>query len=148
MVSMTNTKAIALLDSIVDDFDFDFGPSTNPEGRIWIYQNGTIPPNDVDSGLSTASLLAVIVGSNPMWDAAQTDGTVGAKVNLAATTDESSATAGTAHFARFVDRNENALLQVTVGAGSGELSLNTISIGSTAVVSINTCVLRLPDGGT
>lgn len=104
--------------------------------KIRIY-SGT-PPADVNTALSGNTLLAELTCSATVAPAAAS-----ATLTFNAITQDSSAdNTGTATFFRILDSaGTTAHVQGTVGAGSGDLSLNTTSIVSGAVVSISSCVI-------
>ena len=95
------------------------------------------PPADANTGLSGNTLLAELT-CNATFAPAASSGTL----TLNAITADSSADAtATATFFRILTSGAAVKLQGTVGAGSGDLSLNTTSIVTGAQVSCSSFVI-------
>lgn len=62
----------------------------------------------------------------------------------AAITGDASAAGGTAGFATFFDGNGLAVLQCTVGSGSGDIDLSSVTIAATDTVNITALTLTQP----
>lgn len=138
MPSIKNSRAITNLDAIVDDCDLGTGAAS---AHLKIYA-GTVPAN-VDVALTTQTLLAELVMSNPAFGGA-VDSDPDADATANAISDDTAADAtGTASFARIVDRDGTARLQLSVSAtgGGGELQLNSTSIVANVVVGVTSLVL-------
>ena len=121
---LATTARNAAVNAVVDLLDVG---TTNPSGRILIY-SGAQPatPQTAASG----TLLATVALANPAAGAASN--------GVATITDPAAVTgvaAGTAGWCRFVDRDNNAVMDgdVTATGGGGviELSTTTISVGVT-----------------
>lgn len=104
-------------------------------GLIRIY-DGT-PPANADASLSSNTLLAELACSSA-FAAAASGGVLTAN---SITADSSANATGTASFFRVLTSGATVKIQGTVGAGSGDLSLNTVSIVASAQVSITSFVL-------
>jgi len=140
MASFTNAAALVMLDKAVDDCDLG---STNPSAILNIY-SGT-PPANVDTALSGNALLAELVMSNPAFGAASDNNPGAISIANAITTDASANATGTASFARVLDRNRVARLQLSVGTVGTEIILNTTSITVGDTVSITALTALLPE---
>lgn len=141
-LSISNAAAIDACDSIVDLVDIGTGTAS---GHLKIYA-GSVPAN-VDTALSTQTLLADLAMSNPAFGGAA-DVSPGARATAAAITDDSAADAtGTASFFRIVNRDGTAVIQgsVTATGGGGELELNTTSIVAGAAVSVTSLTVTMPE---
>lgn len=135
MPSITAARARAILDAIDTDADAGAGAA-----YINVY-NGTMPTN-LDTALSGNTLLAELTMTTPNPFGAAT-GSGPATLTAAAITNDSSANAtGTPTFARIFDSDNNPILQVTAGVGSGELNFAT-SITSGQPVQINSLVIGM-----
>lgn len=136
MAGITNARAIILCDSVVDSIDAGSGP-----GLLRIY-TGTAPATDA---AATGTLLAELTMSDPAFGAAA-DINPGARATANAITQDSSANAsGTAGYARIVDSDENGCLQLSVGVGSGELQLSTLSIVAGQPVQVTSLTVTMPE---
>ena len=128
VLRLATTARTAAADAVVDLLDVG---TTNPSGRMLIY-SGSIPTTPQTA--ATGTLLATVVLSNPA---------AGAAASGAATiTDPASVTgtgAGTAGYARFVNRDNAAVMDTDVtatgGGGGVELSTTTISVGVTVDIA-------------
>lgn len=129
-----DTLANTMLETIDDGVDG--GVSA---GTIKIY-DGTQPAN-ADTAITTQTLLATLTFSDP------SKSTVASRVlTFDAITDESSATAGTASWARIADSSGNTQFDcdVTATGGGGTIELNTTTIASGSTVSITSFTITLP----
>ena len=100
-------------------------------------------PTDADTALSGNTLLA----SLPFGATAFAAASAGAAVANAITDDTSADATGTASFARcFASNHTTAIADLTVGVGSGELQLNTLSIVSGVLVEITALTFTQPLG--
>jgi hypothetical protein len=104
-------------------------------GLLRIY-DGT-PPDNSDASLSGNTLLAELTCNATFAPAAS----AGVLTLNAITADSSADATGTASFFRLLTSGGTAKVQGTVGAGSGDLSLNTVSIVSGAQVSCSSFVI-------
>jgi hypothetical protein len=121
-LSYTTTDRNAMLDVLTS--------SVGASGLLRIYDGS--PPANVGASLSGNTLLAELT-CNSTFAAAASSGVL----TLNAITQDSSANAtGTASFFRITTSGGTAKIQGTVGAGSGDLSLNTTSIVAAAAVSV------------
>lgn len=140
MASSSSLATRAALDAIVDRCDLGSGVAA---AHLLIYSGAV--PTDADTALGAQVLLADLAMSNPAFGAAA-DTAPGASATAGAISDDTSANAtGTASFARIVDRDGTVVLQLTVGAGSGELQLNTVSLVINALVRVTALVITHPD---
>lgn len=104
-------------------------------GLFRVY-DGT-PPASVNDALSGNNLLAELTLNGTFAPAAASG-----QLTLNAITSDSSADAtGTASFFRWLTSGAAARVQGTVGAGSGDFSLNTTSIVAGAQVSCSSAVI-------
>jgi hypothetical protein len=87
-----------------------------------------------------ASLLFECAASNPAFGAAA-DGVATAS---AISADASANNSGTAAVGRVQDRDNATVFEFTIGAGSGDLSLNTVSITAGDNVSISSATVTMP----
>lgn len=143
MASINNSRAIIILDGVVDSLD---GGTTNPQGVLRIY-SGT-PPTNVDTGLSGNTILSEHDLSNPAFGNA-TDNNPNAIATAGAVADDTSANAtGTATFARLFDRDDVARVQLTVSAtgGGGEVQINSTSIVTSTLVQVTSMTMTMPEG--
>jgi hypothetical protein len=132
--NLSNVAAIAANDAIVDLVD---GGTTNPEGRIRIY-DGSKPAGGPDEAIVAQTLLAELPMSNPAFGNS-VDAAPNARATASAITDDSSAdNPGTATWFRVVNRDSVAVIDgdVTATSGGGDLELNSVVISAGAVVSI------------
>ena len=110
-------------------------------GLLRLY-NGT-KPTDADTALSGNTLLAELT-LNATAFGASSSGTATAN---AITQDSSADATGTCSFARmFASNGTTALADLTVGVGSGELQLNTLSIVSGLPVQVTALTVSQPLG--
>lgn len=138
MAGITNARAIILCDSVVDAIDAGAGA-----GLLRIYSGSA--PATADTAAS-GTLLAELTMSDPAFGAAA-DVNPGARATASAITDDSSANAtGTAGYARIVDSDGNNPIQLTVGVGSGELQLTTLSIVSGQPVTVTSLTITMAEG--
>lgn len=80
--------------------------------------------------------------------AAAIDATPGGKIvgDVTPVPEDASANAtGTAAFARILDSDANVVAQLTVGVGSGDLQLNTLSLVSGVVFQITQLDFTMPE---
>ena len=100
-------------------------------------------PTDADTALSGNTLLAELTFGATAFAAAS----AGSATANAITQDSSADATGTASFARlFASNGTTAIADVTVGVGSGELQLNTLSIVSGLPVQITSFAISQPLG--
>lgn len=138
--TLSNAAAKAAADAIVDLIDVG---TTNANGKLRIY-DGTQPANP-DVAVTTQNLLAELDLSNPAFGAAA-DGDPGGLATANSITDDSSADAtGTASWFRVVDRDENAIIDGSVGTSGADLNLGSVSITSGQAVSITSWTVTMPE---
>lgn len=140
MVGILNSKAVSLLDSLVDDVDASSAVSF---GLLRIY-SGSGPAPDANP---TGTLLATLTFQQPAFDGA-TDDAPGATVDRAGSiSSDTSAVAGTAGYARAVDRAATPLtvMQYTVGESSEEIVFNSATFTTGATVSVSALTVTLPE---
>lgn len=138
MAGISNARAIILCDSVVDAIDAGAGP-----GLLRIYSGSA--PATADAA-ATGTLLAELTMSDPAFGAAA-DVNPGARATANAITDDSSANAnGTAGYARVVDSDGNNPIQLTVGVGSGELQLTTLTVVAGQPVTVTSLTITMPEG--
>lgn len=137
VLRLATTARTAAADAVVDLLDVG---TTNPSARMLIY-SGSQPATPQTA--ATGTLLATVVLANPAAGAAAS--------GVATITDPASVTgtaAGTAGYARFVNRDNAAVMDTDVtatgGGGGVELSTTTISVGVT--VDIGAITYTQPQG--
>jgi hypothetical protein len=128
---MTLSYAVTLRNARLDAITTAISTS----GLLRIY-SGT-PPANADTALSGNTLLAELALSSAFAGAASS----GVLTANAITADSSADATGTATFFRLLTSGGTAKVQGTVGAGSGDLSLNTTSIVSGAQVSVSSMAI-------
>ena len=134
--------AIAACNAVVDRIDLG---TTNPQGRLRIYDGAK--PADTSVAISTQTLLAELLLSNPAFGAA-VDAAPGGRATASAITSDSSADAsGTATWFRVVDRDSGAVIDGDVSdtGGTGDLKLNSTAISAGAQVSISSWTFTVPE---
>jgi hypothetical protein len=110
-LSYTTTLRNNQLDEITPLIDAGSGA-----GKVRIY-SGSVPAN-VGAGLGGATLLAELALTDPSAGAAS-----GGVLTFSAIADDTSADAsGTASFARFLDSDNNAVIQGTVGTSGADIN--------------------------
>lgn len=121
-----------MLDAIKDNFN---------SGKLRVY-SGT-RPTDADTALSGNTLLAELTFNATAFAAAS-----GGVLTANAITSDSAADAtGTASFVRVYESDGTTpICDMSVGVGSGECQLNTLSIVQNAVVSCSACTITNPVG--
>ena len=136
---ITNARAIAALDNLVDAMDAGTAAVIN------IY-DGSVPA-DADASIGASTLLAQLTMNATAFGAAADD-TPGAIATAAAITDDSSANAtGTATYFRVLTQDAGTVIcQGTVGTSSADMILNTVSITAGSAVSISAFTILLPEG--
>lgn len=141
---ISNLAAIDACNAMVDRIDLGV---TNPEGHVRIYDS-TQPVGGPDEAVGAQVLLAELLMSNPAFGAA-IDAAPGGEATAGAIADDTSAdAAGTASWFRVVNRDIIAVIDgdVTVGAGGGDLELNSIIISAGATVAITAYTFTMPEG--
>lgn len=142
MPSFRNAQILAALNGLVDSCDLGSGVAA---AHLKIY-SGSVPTN-VETALSGNTLLADLTMANPAFlNSADTN--PGGSVTADAISDDTSADAsGTATFARIVDRDGTARIQLTVSAagGGGECTINSASILAGATVRCSGITLTMPE---
>jgi len=136
---VNNATAIAMATAILNAID------AGTQAVIRIYDN-TIPA-DCDASIGSSVVLAELT-------CAATSGTVAASGNngrltFAAIASDSSADAsGTATYFRILTQAAagTAVIQGTVGVGTFDLALNTVSITAGSTVSITSGTIDVPEG--
>lgn len=110
-------------------------------GKVRIY-DGT-QPADVDTAVTSQTLLAELPMSDPAF-AAAVDGAPGGDATAGSITDDTSANAtGTASWFRAVDSNNVAVIDGSAGTSNADLILDSTSITSGQTVKINSWVLTM-----
>ncbi len=117
--SVRNTMCDALVDAI------DAGAGA---GTLAIYTS------------AFATLLATLTFSDPAFGAASS----GTATASAITNDSSADASGTAAVLRIASSTPTTVVEGTVGAGSGDLSLNTVSITAGDIVSCTAATITQP----
>lgn len=143
MPSITNVAAIAATDAIVDLID---AGTADANGDLIIY--GGTPPATVETALAGNTVLAQVELQNPAFDAAA-DGDPGGVAALLGVplSDLAIDATGTATFARFRDRDNGAVIQVSISAtgGGGELQLNSTALQIGATFTVTAFVFTMPE---
>lgn len=128
---MTISYAVTLKNLRLDQITSQISTS----GLLRVY-SGSVPTN-ADTALGAQVLLAELPCS-ATFAAGASGGTLTAN---AITTDASADATGTAAFFRLTTSGGTSKVQGSVGAGSGDLSLNTTSIVAGAAVSVSSMVI-------
>ena len=140
MAIITNARAIILCDSTVDGLD-----AGSAAGYLRIYSGSA--PAAADAA-ATGTLLAESRFSDPAFGNAA-DINPGARATASAITGDASANAtGTAGYARAVDSDGGNAIQLTVGVGTGDLQLSTLSIESGQEVDMTSLTFTVTESGS
>lgn len=123
---LTNAAASAAADAVVDRIDAGSGA-----GKLRIY-DGTQAAT-ADTAIGAQVLLAELTFGDPAFGNASN----GVATANAITADTSANATGTASWFRVVDSDNNVVFDGTVGTGTHDLVLNTVSIVSGAEVSVS-----------
>lgn len=137
---ISNAAAIAAGDAIVNLLD------VTAAGSI-IIRTGAAPTNCEDA--TTGTNLATMTLNSQAFDNG-VDGNPNAVFTLQGVPkeDTSADATGTAGYFRFLNNAGTCVFQGTCGAGSGELSFNTVSISAGAIVSITAFTVTIAEVGT
>jgi hypothetical protein len=120
------------LDTITDDAT---------SGLLRIYDGSR--PTNADTALSGNTLLATLT----MGSTAFASASGGVLTANAITSDSSADATGTASFARLWESDGTTPIEdYSVGVGSGEVQLNTLSIVEAAVISCSSMTITFPVG--
>jgi hypothetical protein len=122
-ITLTTAARNAACNAIVDLVDVG---STDANGDLVIMTSG-----DVE--------VATLAMSNPAFGAAATG-----VATASAISDDTSATGGTAALHKIQDRDNTEIWRGTVGAGSGDLDLSSVTIGAGDTVSVSSYTLTVP----
>lgn len=134
--SISNLAAKNACDEITVLLDAGAGAA-----KLRIY-DGT-QPADVDTAISTQTLLAELTMSDPAFGAAG-DGAPGGQATAGTITDDTSANAtGTASWFRAVDSNNVAVVDGSAGTSAADLILDSVSITAGQTVKVNSWVLTM-----
>lgn len=141
MPSITNAAAIAACNAVVDLID---GGTTDPAGQLVIYDG--VPPANVEAALSGNNILAEVDMQNPAFGPAA-DGNPGGVATLLGVplSDNSINATGTASFARIFDRDNVALMQLTVGTSGAEVIVNSTAFQVGATFTITAGTVTMPE---
>ncbi len=140
-LSITNAQAIIACDSYVDSVDAGAGA-----GVLTIY-DGTIPTN-VDTALSSNTVLAVLPMSDPAFGAAVDSAPNATATANAITTDFSADASGTASFFRIADSDGNAKIQgsCTASGGGGDMIISpSLSLVLGADITVSSLTVTVPE---
>lgn len=133
---LSSALASTLANAITTAADAGAGPA-----KIILYNNDGAEPATADTAITTQDVLATFTLSDPSFGSASS-GTITID-NTPALTVAASAT-GTASFFRLVTSADVVILQGTVGLGSAQLNLNTLSITSGVNVTITSGTITVP----
>ena len=122
-ITLTTAARNAACDAIVDLVD---GGTTDANGDLVIMTSG-----DVE--------VATLAMSNPAFGAASTG-----VATASAISDDTSATGGTAALHKIQNRDNTEIWRGTVGSGSGDLDLSSVTIGAGDTVSVSSYTLTVP----
>jgi hypothetical protein len=129
-LSYTTTLRNNQLDEITALIDAGSGA-----GKVRIY-SGSVPA-DVGASLGAAVLLAELALTDPSAGAAS-----GGVLTFSAIADDVSADAsGTASFARFLDSDNNAVIQGTVGTVGADINFNSVTFVLGGLVEITSLTI-------
>lgn len=140
---ISNEAAIAACDAIVDRLDEGTGAA------ILRILDGT-QATDPDTAIGAQVTLALLVCSDPAFGAGS-DANPGGRATASAITQDASADAtGTASWFRASATNDGATslddhIDGSVGTGTNDMVLNTVSIVSGATVSISSWTVTMPE---
>ncbi len=146
-MKIRNLTVLAEADAIAAACDSGAGAA---KLQIWD-ANGAGVPADADTAITTQLLLAEITLNDPSF-AAAVDVAPGGRIVLDVTPvpedAAANATAVTATlFARIVTSTGTCIVQFdTVGVGSGEVQINTLSIVINSVVQVTSGQITVPEG--
>lgn len=145
MPSITNVAAIAACDAVVDLVDVG---SADLNGDLVIYDATGGVPATVEDAITTQVTLTRVELQDPAFSAA-IDGAPGGVASLLGVplSDLAIDATGTAAFARIHDRDNNAVMQltVTVVGGGGELQLNSVALQVGATFTIVSGTITMPE---
>lgn len=122
-ITLTTAARNAACDAIVDLVD---GGTTDANGDLVIMTSG-----DVE--------VATLAMSNPAFGAASTG-----VATASAISDDTNATGGTAALHKIQNRDNTEIWRGTVGSGSGDLDLSSVTIGAGDTVSVSSYTLTVP----
>lgn len=139
---ISNARAIASLDTLVDAFD------VGGAGSVRIYDdNGAGVPADADTALTTQVLLAQLTMQATGFGAA-VDLNPGARATANLPIEDTSANAtGTATFWRGFTNGGTTLMQgsTTATGMGGDMQINTTAIQASALVSVTSWTITFPE---
>jgi len=130
---LTNARASAACDSVVDAIDAGAGA-----GTIKIYSG--IIPTDADTAVGAQTLLATLTFSDPAFGAASN----GVATASAITSDTSIDATATASWARIADSNGTTVMDCTVGTSGDDINFNTVAFVAGATASITSMTVTVP----
>jgi len=125
-IGMVTALRNARLDQITSKLDAGSGP-----GKLRIY-NGSRPA----TGGSATTLLAELTLSDPSSPAASS----GVLTMSAITSDSAADATGTATWARFVDSDNNFVMDCSVGTSGADLIFATVSFVAGAIIAVSSAV--------
>lgn len=144
MVILTNALAKAMADTAADATDFG---TTDLTGDMVFYDATGGVPADADVAISTQVLLAQVELEDPAFGAAA-DATPGGEVTLLGVplSDISVDADGTVAFVRIRNRNNLAIMQLTIGTGSEDVIVdNTTLVAGTTLTVKAVSTLKMPE---
>ena len=133
-VRITDALTLSMLELIDDGIDSGAGA-----GTIKIYDS--TQPTNADTAIGAQVLLATLTYSDP----SKSTGT-GRTLTFNSITDDTSAVAGTAAWARIANSTGTTQFDcdVTATGGGGTIELNTVTIGTGVTVSITSFTMTIP----
>lgn len=138
---VSNARAIAALDSLVDAFD------VGGAGSVRIYDNTAAIPADADASLGANVLLAQLTMQATGFGAS-IDNNPGAIATANLPIEDTSANVtGTANFWRGHTNAGVSLMQgsVTTTGMGGDMEINTLSIQAGALVTVTSWTITFPE---
>jgi len=141
-LTVTNTLRNAWLTSLQDAIQYNNGLSTR--GKLQIY-SGTAPA-DLGALVGSETLLAEIQFNSVCGDVA--NGVLTFRTSPDALEDDEAPASGTAAWARIVDSEDTVIADCTVSVtgGTGDITLNSVSIVQGGIVRLNSATITAGNG--
>jgi hypothetical protein len=135
--TITNAAATAMADALNTYIN------SGGAAKIIVYGNNVGAPANANTAIGSQTVLATFTCSNPAFASPAVNGVLTLDITPALTVAASAS--GTAAFFRVTLNNGTTVaLQGSVGAGSGELNLNTTIITSGVNVTITSGTVTMP----
>ena len=143
-LTVTSALRAAWLESLKDAIEYNNGTSTR--GKLRIY-SGTAPANLGDL-VGSEILLAEIQFKSVCGTVNQTTGVITFLKSPDALEDDAAPASGTAAWARIVDSEDTVVADCTVSitGGTGDITLNSVSIVEGGIVRLNSATITAGNG--